>query len=426
MSAENRFPCLVPSEILVPGKGVDPETWAVIACDQYTSQPEYWKRVEQTVGDRPSSLRLILPEVWLGSPDEENRRKSIPENMRDVLRRGLLDGPSEDGVPPGFMLTERTTASGKRIGLVAALDMETYDYRPGNPLVRATEQTVPERLPPRMRIRSEACLELPHILLLADDPGRTLIEPLYERIVREGRTPRYDFSLMENGGRLCGWRIWSEDDLSLVSSALRSLEASSGGLLFAVGDGNHSLAAAKACWEERKRGGADPDEDPFRYALVEIVNLHSEAIRFSPIHRLLKGTELSALEEAFKAYLLKEGLSWEDGTEIRFSSGGKVCRGIAIRGEKKNGRLAVQILQPFLDAFLKLHLSASIDYIHGEKTLLSLTEQPDSCGVLLEGMRKEDLFPGIRAGGCLPRKTFSMGEADEKRFYFEARKLCEN
>ncbi|MBP5231517.1 MAG: DUF1015 domain-containing protein [Clostridia bacterium] len=425
---ELRFPCVAPSEILIPGPDVRPETWAVIACDQYTSQPDYWERVEAKVGSNPSALRLVLPEIYLGK-EEEIRRKGILESMKDVLDRHLLVGPSDEVVPPGFVLTERTTASGVRVGLVAALDLETYDYRSNRLPVRATEQTVPERLPPRIRIRSEALLELPHVLLLTDDPEDLFLGPLYENL-RTRQAPDYDFELMENGGHLRGWRIWSDRDLAGIASALETLERSSGGLLFAVGDGNHSLAAAKACWEERKAAGADPETDGFRYALAEMVNLHADAIRFAPIHRFLRNTDAAGLALSFRNDLKSEGFLPVPGQAFRFVSNGRVVDSFSAipdenADEGRGGLLPVQLLQPFLDGFLSERSlpASSLDYIHGDEALLSLTMEPGTAGILLEPMRKEDLFPGIRAGGCLPRKSFSMGEADEKRFYFEARRL---
>ncbi|MBO4366607.1 MAG: DUF1015 domain-containing protein [Clostridia bacterium] len=413
------FPCIRPSEILLPNSNVDLRKWAVIACDQYTSQPDYWERVRAFVGSAPSTLHLICPEAFLASGYDA---VSIRKAMDAVLDNGTvtpfgIDGTASDG----FVLTERTTKSGVRTGLVAALDLETYDYRPGSPLVRATEKTVEDRLPPRIRIRKEASLELPHILLLMDDPGKTVLEPLADAMKQSGRQPDYAFELMENGGFLRGWRIRSDERMAQLSDALHSLERRSGGLLFAVGDGNHSLAAAKAVWEERKKQGANPETDPFRYALAEIVNLHEDAIRFEPIHRLITGTDKEELENKFRLYAAEAGCPVRPGTEIRFAENGAVTECLSLQG--RGSKLPVQILQPFLDRFLTEHPGCKIDYIHGEQALLSLTEKGKAVGILLEKIRKEDLFPGVRAGGCLPRKTFSMGEADEKRFYFECRRL---
>ena len=413
------FPCIRPDEILLPAEGVDGRKWAVIACDQYTSQPDYWKRVRAEVGDAPSTLHMICPEAELSSGYD---RDAIREAMDLALENQTVTARNKQGkTEKGFVLTERSTPSGVRIGLVASLDLETYDYRPGNQPVRATEATVEERLPPRIRIRENASLDLPHILLLMDDKEKTVLEPLTEAIWKDGRVPDYDLELMESGGHLRGWRITAEQDLNALSVSLNALAERSGGLLFAVGDGNHSLAAAKACWEKRKANGADPETDPFRYALAEIVNLHEDAIRFQPIHRLVTGIGAADLADAFRAACRDAGLSCEEGTEIRFVSDGRVTEGLTI--ENRGGVLPVQILQPFLDAYLRAHPNGCIDYIHGDQTLVDLTAGKNAAGILLEGMRKEELFPGIRAGGCLPRKTFSMGQADEKRFYFESRKL---
>ncbi|MBQ3934792.1 MAG: DUF1015 domain-containing protein [Clostridia bacterium] len=424
MSERLSFTCLKPSEILLPGPSVPPETWAVIACDQYTSRPDYWERVAKQVGNKPSALHMILPEAFLGRKDARAKAEKIPQYMWKVLKEGILRGPAEEHLPAGFVLTERTTLSGVRTGLVAALDLEAYDYEKDTLPVRATEKTVPERVPPRVKIRSEAVLELPHILLLADDPGRTLLEPLRERLLSRREKPEYDFELMENGGHLRGWRVWTEEDMRFLSSSLAMLEKKSDGFLFAVGDGNHSLAAAKKCWTERKKNGADPDADPYRYALVEIVNLHSDAIVFRPIHRLLKGIRASELRSRFQSYLSENGIRTKDGSDIRFVENGEILSGCSL----DCGLLPVQAVQPFLDELMKENPDVSVDYIHGDGELLSLTKNTISgnehtSGILLESVRKEDLFPGIRAGGPLPRKAFSMGEADEKRFYFESRKL---
>ena len=407
------FPGIAPGSILLPKKGISPEKWAVIACDQFTSQPEYWLDVERIVGDSPSTLRLIQPEVFLKDGDR-------PEEVNAAMRRYLRENVLEERVKNGFVLTERTTPTGTRIGLVAALDLECYDFTTGKLLTRATEDTVADRLPPRVRIRRGAALELPHVLVLIDDPENTVVEAAYEN--KRSEDLLYDFDLMKNGGHLRGWKIEDEKGLSSLSLALNALNERANGFLYAVGDGNHSLATAKICWEEIKKT-ASPEElagHPARYALVEIVNIHSPAIRFEAIHRYLTGVDAKDLLEGFRRYSASRGIGLEEGSEIVFAANGRKT-GFSL--QNANGLLPVALLQSYLDAYLKDRPEAGIDYVHGEETLLSLAEKPGSVGILLESIPKHSFFDGIRAGGHLPRKTFSMGHAEEKRYYMECRKL---
>ncbi len=409
----NEFPGIAPGSILLPNKTVSPEKWAVIACDQFTSQPEYWLDVQKIVGDSPSTLRLIQPEVFLKDGD---KTEEVNAAMRRYLREGIL----EEKVRCGFVLTERTTPSGKRIGLVAALDLECYDFTTGQLLTRATEDTVADRLPPRVRIRRGAALELPHVLVLIDDPESTVVEAAYGR--KRSEDLLYDFELMKNGGHLRGWKIEDENGLSALSRALNALNERANGFLYAVGDGNHSLATAKICWEEIKKT-ASPGElagHPARYALVEIVNIHSPAIKFEAIHRYLTGVDAADLTEGFRRYAASRGIGLREGTEIVFAVNGEKA-GFSL--QNANGLLPVALLQSYLDAYLKEHPGAGIDYVHGEETLLTLAEKPSAVGILLESIPKHSFFDGIRAGGHLPRKTFSMGHAEEKRYYMECRKL---
>ena len=406
------FPGIATGPILLPKEGVAPETWAVIACDQFTSQPDYWLDVEKTVGDRPSTLRLIQPEVFLKNGD---RTAQVNETMREYLREGIL----EERVRDGFVVVERTTVSGKRIGIVAALDLECYDFTTGTLLTRATEDTVADRLPPRVKIRRGASLELPHVLVLIDDPENTFVEAAYAGVRDEDLL--YDFDLMKNGGHLRGWKAEGEI-LSKLSVALNALYDKSRGFLYAVGDGNHSLATAKICWEEIRK--TIPQEEwkdhPARYALVEIVNIHSPAIQFEAIHRLLKGVEAGELERGFCSYAAQKGIGLEPGSQIVFAANG-VKNGYSLKNS--GGILPVALLQNYLDGFLKDHPESEIDYVHGEKTLLELANEKGNVGILLESIPKHSFFDGIRAGGHLPRKTFSMGHAEEKRYYMECRKL---
>lgn len=409
------FSGLAPADILLPAPGVDLEKWAVVACDQYTADPAYWQRVEQHVGDAPSTLRLIYPEIYL-----EQGLGRIPE-IQGAMRRYLREGVLRTAVSQGFAFIRRVTQSGPRPGLMAALDLECYDYRPGSAsLARATEGTILSRIPPRMKIRTGAALESPHVMLLLDDPGDTVLGPL-ERACA-GKAPLYDTPLMEGGGQITGWAVTEEALTAGLAQALSALRAQSGGLLYAVGDGNHSLATAKACWEARKKAlsPAAQAQDPARYALVELVNLHAPALRFEPIHRVLFHSRGPELLQAFEGWLAARGWAAAPGNEIVFVQDGWEA-GVSLAGTQ--GLLPVSVLQAFLDEFPASRPGAALDYIHGEPDVRALA-RGENVGMLLQGMKKSALFPGIRAGGVLPRKTFSMGHAWEKRYYMECRRLA--
>lgn len=462
-----KFPGLKPDDIYLPAEGIDLRRWAVVACDQYTSQPEYWRRVEAYVGARPSTLHIVQPEI-----DLERAGARIPAVHR-AMREYLSNGTLVRAVRNGFTLTERTTASGARLGLVAAVDLEEYDFTPGSgAMIRATEGTIRERIPPRLCIREGAPLECPHVMLLLDDPAHTVIEPLYARL-RE-TAPLCDFELMENGGRLRVWGV-EGDALAPVSDALSALWEKSDGFLYAVGDGNHSLATAKARWDALKPA-LSPEEaqtHPARYALAEIVNLHSPALAFEPIHRVLFGADMEDLVSAYRAHLASRGMKLTaveplssrasgtkpvepssscaceaesaelssscacgakpaepsssacgmtptDEAELTFVSGN--ARASYRVGNPENP-LPVAVLQPFLDEYLHSHPAARIDYVHGAAAVESLCQTPHTTGILLPAIDKSALFPAVRQGGALPRKTFSMGEPDEKRYYMECRKI---
>ena len=402
-------------QILLPDARFDLTKWAVVACDQYTSQPDYWRRVQTLVGDAPSALNLIYPEAWLDQGD--GRVDAINRAMRDyettVLTRTIT----------GFVLVERTIAAGRRLGLVAAVDLEQYDFSRGaQSLIRPTEGTILERIPPRVRIRQRASLELPHILLLVDDPARTLIEPLYA--ARDGLEKLYDFELMAGGGHIRGWRVGEE---AALEPALSGLMDRAEGLLFAVGDGNHSLATARQCWLNI-REGLSPEErqtHPARWALAEINNLHDPALVFEPIHRALFGADAQALRRDFAAWLAGRGMALRDcaSEKAMFTL---TAEGVdwPLRVEGLKNPLPLATLQPFLDEWLAGQAGVSIDYIHGEDALRDLAKE-GAVGILLPAMDKHALFESVRRGGPLPRKTFSMGEANEKRYYLEARKITE-
>ncbi len=425
-------------QIFMPRGGVDLKKWAVIACDQFTSEPEYWHEVEQIVGDAPSTLNLVFPEVHLDKPGDEERIKNIQATMRKYMEKGVLQAQD------GFIYVERKIGNKIRKGLMLCLDLECYNYNKGSKsLIRATEGTIVERLPPRIKIRQGASMELPHILVLIDDPNRTVIEPI--SAIKNKQDKIYDFDLMLDSGHLTGYKILPEYEDQIIEALRGLIEprtfAAKYGvkpdlppLLFAMGDGNHSLATAKAIWEKMKPqvGIAHPS----RYALVEIENVHDEGLEFEPIHRVLfniKKDLFAELKNTFgDNFTYTECVNGEEMTKrvdsasgpnqlIGLVGGGKQFGVIEITHPSSN--LAVGTIQPFLDAFLKDEGAEKIDYVHGEDVVERLALQPGNAGIYLAGMHKSELFKTVIVDGALPRKTFSMGEAREKRFYMEARKI---
>lgn len=388
--------------------------WSVVACDQYTGEPQYWKTVKETVGDAPSALALILPEVYLEEPDCERRIGNINKAMENYLADGLFQEYRDC-----FILTKRVQADGRlRAGLVGCIDLEMYDYNKGSKSqVRATEATVTSRIPPRVKIRENAPLELPHIMILIDDPENTVIEPLLDKELKTV----YDFELMQNGGHLSGAVVEGEnaDDVLAALDRLAEKEQSQSPngdvLLYAMGDGNHSLATAKECYEQKKRSGS-PDAKLARYALVEIVNLHSPALEFEAIHRVVMEVDVDKLVDEMTKELAPGGKAVQ---EFAVMIGGEV-RKFGITEPTSN--LTVGSLQTFLDKYLQEN-GGKIDYIHGEDVVKSLCKQPNTVGFLLPSMAKSELFPTVIKDGALPRKTFSMGHAHDKRFYCEARRI---
>ncbi|NLF34548.1 MAG: DUF1015 domain-containing protein [Clostridiales bacterium] len=413
-----------PADILLP-QSCDLRRWSVVACDQYTSQPEYWQRVEEYVGDAPSALRLILPESCLDGPNVETDIMDVNNTMTRYLRGGVFRS-----LPDTLIYVERTQHNGKvRRGLVGKVDLEEYEYEPGAAsLVRATEGTVLSRIPPRVAVRKNAPIELPHVMLLTDDPEQTVIEPL---AAQTGEMEAlYDLTLMERGGRIAGWRL-GQAQQAQVAAALRALAepevhrrhgiGDRPMLLFAVGDGNHSLATAKECYERQKRLTA-PERWaglPARYALVELVNLHEEALEFEAIHRVVFGVApkqlLSALLEACPGAYQGKG----EGHLLQYVHRDGMG---TITVPRPAARLPVGTLQSFLDGYVARH-GGRIDYIHGEDVTRGLARQQGNIGFLLPAIGKEQLFPTVILDGALPRKAFSMGEAHDKRFYLEARKI---
>lgn len=436
----------VPS-LLLPREDVPLGTWAVVACDQYTSQPEYWQRVAEACAGKPSTLGLILPEVDLAAPDVGDRIGRINATMAAYLADGVLVEEA-----PGVMLVERTTHGARvRRGLVVAMDLERYDFRPGAAsLIRATEGTILERLPPRMQIRRHALLELPHIMVLIDDPQRTVIEPLFAEVAQQGLPPRYDFELMEGGGHLRGHHLSLPEALDGLAARLARLGTleqmqakygtrEQGVFLYAVGDGNHSLATAKAIWEDVKAGrdAASVGAHPARHALVELVNVHDAGLVFEPIHRVLFGIDPNTFLATMDAYFRNKDPGYSrttGGPELvkrtrQARSGETLITCVTAQGyallafRTPPHTLAVGTLQAFLDAYLEERSGVSIDYVHGEAVVRTLGASPGHAGFFLPPLVKQDLFRTVMCEGALPRKAFSMGDAEEKRFYMEARKI---
>jgi hypothetical protein len=433
--------------VLLPRQDLDPAKWAVIACDQYTSEPEYWARAAEIVGQAPSTLHLIYPEVFLHEP--EAAKSARIARIRATMSRYLAEGvfrPEE-----GLIYVERTTGDHTRRGLVACLDLEAYDFRRGSStLIRATEGTILDRIPPRVRIREGAALESPHIMVLIDDPADAVLGPL---AAAKARLPRlYDFELMLGSGRLAGYRVADPEAEAGIVRALSALAdpaafAAKYGLpegtpvlLYAMGDGNHSLATAKTIWEAAKAQAADQKAvlaSPLRYAMVEIVNLHDPALVFEPIHRVVFGMApgRDLLAEA-KAHfggraeyapmccpnVMREEVEAQTGRPHRIGIATAAGAGL-LEISAPGSNLPVGSLQGFLDAFLQGGGAREIDYVHGAESAIGLGAKPGNMGFILPAMRKEELFRTVILDGVTPRKTFSMGEAWEKRFYMEARRL---
>lgn len=431
--------CISVPKILMPRDGIDLNKWAVIACDQYTSQPEYWEETDRIVGDAPSTLRLTLPEVYLESDDVEQRTDTINQTMKQYLSNGTLVE-----LPAGFILTERFSGGETpRRGLVAAIDLECYDYTAGSrSLVRPTEKTVVERIPPRLKIRKHASIEVPHIMLLIDDPERTVIEPMFEKTAVLKQV--YHTDLMQNGGHINGWFI---PEGEMTDALLAAIDAFNDRevfnkkyrltedlplLSFAVGDGNHSMATAKAYWEEVKKTLTPEQQEnhPARYALCEIVNIHDESLIIEPIHRVMFHVDAQDLLRAAPEFYAAHGCTCVISDEtaasnpenhtIRFCFGNQTGTLTVIH--PKWG-IPLGTLQAFLDDYLEKHPNVKIDYIHGEDVVSNLAAEPENIGFFLPDIEKNDLFRGVIIDGVLPRKTFSMGEAHEKRYYMESKMI---
>ena len=409
--------------ILIPKK-TDMTKWSVVACDQYTSEPEYQNEVTKIVGDAPSTLNLTLPEIYLEESDVNERIKRINENMDKLLEEDFFN-ELEDSM----IYLERTQSDGKvREGLMGIVDLEDYSYEVGSQtLIRATEKTVIERIPPRVKVRENAKLELPHIMILIDDEKKDIIESLKNKVTETDVV--YDFDLMKNGGHIKGYKLNGEV-INEINTKLDKLADKDyfekkynvhdkGILLFAMGDGNHSLATAKACYENLKKTMSEEEylNHPARYALVELVNLHSSALEFEAINRVVFDVDSKKLvEELNKYYTINEN---GNGQEFELVTSNGVKK-LYIENPKSN--IAVGSIQIFLDEYLKNN-SGKIDYIHGDDVTKELTLKGNNVGFIFKPMKKEELFRTVILDGALPRKTFSMGHSYDKRYYLEARKI---
>ena len=401
---EKQKPIHLP-EMLLPKRSIDLSKWAVVACDQFTSQPSYWKELKRYIDDAPSTYNMILPEVYLEQMDDQ-MIETINYTMNHYLSSDVLES-----IGKSMMLIERSIdLKNRRLGLILAIDLENYDYKEGSkPLIRTTEKTIIERIPPRVRIRKNAPLELSHVMLLMNDDKHHIIERLFEK--KDSFAKKYDFVLNMMGGHLRGYQIKDCDEI--IEEFYKLIEDPNDPMLFIVGDGNHSLATAKAHWEELKvnLSIADQDNHPARYAMVEVVNIYDPGLQFEGIHRVLFNSDKSFLIDLFHA-VDKEKDTWVYTSEI---------------GEQqffipKNTADAYEQIQSFIDDYLSKHKKTTIDYIHGEEELIQVcNSNPGSIGIKMPTIEKKDLFPFVQSGKVLPRKSFSMGCATAKRYYLESR-----
>ncbi len=389
------------TDILIP-KNVENEKWSVVACDQYTSEKNYWNRVADFVGDAPSTLKLVYPEAFLEEGDA--RIEKINAEMKKYLDEGIFKELKDC-----LIYTERTLSGGRvRKGIIGAVDLEEYDFSKGSKSrIRATEGTVAERIPPRVKIRENAPLELPHVIILIND-GKNDIIPNKG----EGELV-YDFELMEQGGHIKGYKLSDKASDTILEKINKYASSAKDDLAFAVGDGNHSLATAKTCWENIKKGLSEEEikNHPARYCLAEIENIYDEALEFEPIHRVLFDVNPAEVIEKLKKFYPESN----EGHKIEFVYEDKKTEVII---EKSVADLAVGAIQRFID-----EMGYSVDYIHGDDTVTELSKEKGRLGIILPKPSKGDLFESVINDGALPRKTFSMGEANEKRFYFEAKKI---
>lgn len=435
---------LRPANILMPREDIDLKTWAVVAVDQFSSQPEYWEEVEELCKDLPSTLHMVFPEAYIGKVSEEGLADKINSKMEAYLKEGIL----VDEGPCFIYIDRKTPYVSSRKGLIVSLDLESYNYEPGSKsLIRATEETDKLRLPPRVKIRKDAAIEIPHIFIVIDDLEGRVIEPIEEEI--EGYKALYDFDLMMDGGHIKGYKIKDEKILKRIMESLDALinpkllkdkyGVEEPPFLYAVGDGNHSLASAKDHWDNIKKDLSEEEREnhPARFALVELMNLHDSGIVFEPIHRLIFNLSFDDFFKAFKEF-------YKDSSYEKFSSKDKMLTRVKELKEDKSSHilpfinkegyglikldnpksnLEVGSLQNFLDEYLKENDEIHLDYIHGEEVLEDLSREDNNLGFYLDSMDKKELFKTVVLDWVLPKKTFSMGEAEEKRYYLESKMI---
>ena len=429
----NKTSCFSPAHILLPAEQIPLEQWGCVACDQFTSDRSYWERAEKAAAGSPSTLNLILPEVYLEDEDVEARIGKIHETMEEYSRNVLTRAVD------GFIYVERTEQSGRvRQGLVGKIDLEAYSYARGTrPAVRPSEKTVEERIPPRVAVRRGACLETPHVMMLADDPGCTLVEPIGAK--KDQLRKVYEGDLMLGGGHIAGWAVEDPALLAQIDAAVAGLGSQEAfdekypqfkgakPLTLAVGDGNHSLASAKAYWEELKPTLTPEQREthPARWCLAEVCNVHSPAIEIEPIHRVLFNVDCGAVLLALITWSDSNmaGICFGDAKQQSFTLAGPHVSNV-LSFEDPVAPLTVGTIDEFIEHFLARHKEARVDYVHDEPAVRALTRQ-GGVAFLLPPFEKSDLFKGIVMGGVLPRKTFSMGHAEEKRYYMECRKIKE-
>ena len=402
---------LKPFDILLPDVA-EPEKFAVASCDQFTSQRDYWEKLAAEVGDAPSALKLIFPEVYLEDGDAKERIAAINATMQSYLDGGVFRTLKDS-----FVLVKRETAYGNtRLGIVAPVDLEEYSYvHPTEATIRATEGVVANRIPPRLAIRENAPIELPHVMLLIDDRDKSIIEPYYKK--RGELEKLYDFDLNMNGGHLTGWRLDAHEvmaKLDVYAKKVRGLYGVDTDFVFAVGDGNHSLATAQAHWKNVRKGlsAEERENHPARFALVEIENLHCDGIVFEPIHRFVFGVDDADFVLYMSTVLKGESRLKMFTTNMEYS--------IAVNA---NNTEAIAEVQDAIDAYVSSHPGASVDYIHGLENLHSVADSSDGVAVQMPCIEKAELFGYVAEHGNLCRKAFSMGEAEEKRYYFEAKRI---
>ena len=419
------------ADILLPREGIDLKKWATVACDQYTSEPEYWLDVEKIVADSPSTFRITFPEVYLEKEGKKERIRNIVKTMEDYIEEGVFTEYTDS-----FILVKRTCDGKSRYGLMAALDLDQYDYsKDSRSLIRATEGTILERIPPRKEIRKDAPLELPHIMVLISDEKRSVIEPFKDKMDSLKRI--YSTELMKDGGYLEGYLIDSDEDKEMIYQAFENLYSAldkNNPLLFAMGDGNHSLATAKSCWEDMKKGLSEEErkDSKARYALVEIENIYDEALLFEPIHRVFFNLSMDEFEKEVLKYAkgmtyhreksiedMVERINGKDGLLFGLSVNNELYS-VEVKGSRNF--LSASLMQSVIDS-LKERNACQIDYIHGIDVTVKLSNEGNNIGIILPDVDKSSFFETVIKEGSFPRKTFSIGHANEKRYYMEARRI---